>query len=115
MPRRVLASASVFSYAFPVKRPLLDSCPFVFDFFPLRASLLAFFLLVAGGGPAAIAGQPQKPNDSAPAVTKVEPPSWWVGLTPEVMLLVSGHDLEATHVSCNLPALHVSRTQSTAG
>jgi len=38
-----------------------------------------------------------------------------VGLTPEVMLLLSGHDLDATHVACNLPALHVSRTQSTAG
>jgi len=45
---------------------------------------------------------------------KVEPPSWWVGLTPEVMLLLSGHDLEATHVSCNLPTLSVSRTQSSA-
>jgi glycosidase len=50
-----------------------------------------------------------------PMVTKVEPPSWWVGLTPEVMLLVSGHDLEATNVSCNIPTLRVSRTQATAG
>ena len=31
------------------------------------------------------------------------------------MLLLSGHDLEATHVSCNLPTLSVSRTQSAAG
>ena len=38
-----------------------------------------------------------------------------MGLTPEVMLLLTGHDLDATHVACNLPALHVSRTQSTAG
>jgi glycosidase len=38
-----------------------------------------------------------------------------VGLTPEVLLLLSGHDLEATHVACNLPTLRVSRTQSTAG
>jgi len=38
-----------------------------------------------------------------------------VGLTPEVMLLLSGHDLEATHVECNLPTLRVSRTQATAG
>ncbi len=115
MPRGVLASASFFSYAFPVKRPLLHLCPLVFEFFLLRPSVLVFFLLVAGNGPVAIAGQPQKPNDSALAVTKVEPPSWWVGLTPEVMLLLSGHDLEATHVSCNLPTLRVSRTQSSAG
>jgi neopullulanase len=37
-----------------------------------------------------------------------------VRLTPEVMLLLSGHDLEATHVECNLPTLRVSRTQATA-
>ncbi len=38
-----------------------------------------------------------------------------MGLTREVMLLLSGHDLEATHVGCNLPTLRVSRTQATAG
>src|SRR5260370_15859365 len=48
-------------------------------------------------------------------LTKVEPPTWWAGLTPEVLLLLSGHDLEATHVECNLPTLRVSRTQATAG
>jgi glycosidase len=57
----------------------------------------------------------QTDKEAGPAVTKVEPPTWWVGLTPEVLLLLSGHDLEATHVECNLPTLRVSRTQSTAG
>ncbi|HKW64185.1 MAG TPA: alpha-amylase family glycosyl hydrolase [Candidatus Acidoferrum sp.] len=47
-------------------------------------------------------------------VTKMEPPNWWIGFTPEVMLLLSGRDLEATNVSCNLPTLRVSRTQATA-
>jgi glycosidase len=31
------------------------------------------------------------------------------------MLLLSGHDLEATHVACNMETLTVSRTQSTSG
>ena len=31
------------------------------------------------------------------------------------MLLLSGHDLEATHVGCNLPTLRVSHTQASAG
>jgi glycosidase len=31
------------------------------------------------------------------------------------MLLLSGHDLQATHVECNLPTLRVSRTQAAAG
>jgi glycosidase len=57
----------------------------------------------------------QKPNADAPVVTKVEPPSWWINLTPEVMLLLSGHHLEATRVVCNLPSVLVERTQATAG
>ncbi|HKN73529.1 MAG TPA: alpha-amylase family glycosyl hydrolase [Candidatus Acidoferrum sp.] len=47
-------------------------------------------------------------------VTKIEPPSWWINLTPEVMLLLSGHYLEATHVICNLRSVLVERTQATA-
>jgi glycosidase len=56
----------------------------------------------------------QKPDAHTPVVTKVEPPSWWANLTPEVMLLLSGHDLEATRVVCNLPSILVERTQATA-
>ena len=51
----------------------------------------------------------------APVVTKVEPPNWWLKLTPELMVLLSGQHLEATGVSCNLPNLVVERTQATAG
>jgi glycosidase len=69
----------------------------------------------ACGGSALLARPQQTDKEPGPAITKVEPPSWWVGLTPEVLLLLSGHDLEATHVACNLPTLRVSRTQSTAG
>jgi glycosidase len=98
-----------------MKRAFLQFWKPALEFSLLHASLLAFFLHFAWGGSAANAGQQQKTSNPAPAVTKVEPPSWWVGLTPEVMLLLSGHDLEATHVSCNLPTLRVSRTQSSAG
>jgi glycosidase len=73
------------------------------------------FAVLACNSAALLANPRQTDKEVGPAVTKVEPPSWWVGLTPEVMLLLSGHDLDATHVACNLPALHVSRTQSTAG
>jgi neopullulanase len=48
-------------------------------------------------------------------VNKVEPPNWWLRLTPELMVLLSGRHLEATGVSCNLPELLVGRTQATAG
>jgi glycosidase len=65
--------------------------------------------------PCALVARPQQEvKEKGPAVTKVEPPNWWLGVTPEVMLLLSGHDLQATHVACNLPTLVVSRTQSAA-
>jgi glycosidase len=51
-------------------------------------------------------------ESNAPVVNKVEPPNWWVGLTPDVMVLVSGKNLQATHTQCNLQEVTVSRTQS---
>ncbi len=77
-------------------------------------SLLSVVAFVCSGS--ALRARPQQTvKEAGPAVTKMEPPSWWVGFTPEVMLLLSGHDLQATHVECNLPTLRVSRTQATAG
>jgi glycosidase len=76
--------------------------------------LLLFIAALAGICPVSWASPRQKTTDTAPVVTKVEPPNWWTGLTPELMLLLSGRDLEATHVGCNLPTLTVSRTQSAA-
>jgi glycosidase len=52
---------------------------------------------------------------AAPVVTKVEPPNWWVGLTPDLMVLLSGRGLQANKVSCNLPDVIVLRTQATQG
>jgi len=54
----------------------------------------------------------QQPSDHAPAVTKTEPPNWWVNLTPELMILLHGHDLVAREVTCNVPEVVVTRTQS---
>jgi glycosidase len=54
-------------------------------------------------------------SDNSPLVKKVEPPNWWLRLTPELMVLLSGRHLEASGVSCNLPELVVGRTQATAG
>lgn len=51
-------------------------------------------------------------DPNAPVVNKVEPPNWWVGLTPELMVLLSGKNLQATHAQCNLQEVDVTRTQS---
>jgi neopullulanase len=53
-------------------------------------------------------------NPEAPLIAKVEPPNWWVNLTPDVMLLLTGKNLQVTHANCNLPDVIVSRTQSMA-
>ena len=83
---------------------------------PLRPALplLLFSAVFLGRSSAFAAPQTARPG-SAPVVTKVDPPNWWVGLTPDLMVLVSGHGLEATKVTCNLPDVVVGRTQSTQG
>ena len=78
----------------------------------LLAFVFAPSLLFAVSAPA---DAQEKGNPNAPVVNKVEPPNWWVGLTPELLLLLSGKNLEATHANCNLPEVVVSRTQSSAG
>ncbi len=77
----------------------------------LGICLLVLVVLVLSSLPAA-AQQANNPN--APAVKEIEPPNWWVGLTSDVMLLLSGKHLEATHVRCNLPEVIVGQTQSAA-
>jgi neopullulanase len=58
---------------------------------------------------------PQSATADSPAVTKVEPPNWWIGLTPDLMLLLSGHNLQVRKAGCNLPDVTVQRTEATHG
>jgi len=78
----------------------------------LRASTLlvaVFFFAAPRSG-----GSPQSTEaTAAPVVTKVEPPNWWVGVTPDLMVLLSGHGLQATQVGCNLPDVVVEHTEAT--
>ena len=78
----------------------------------LRASTLlvaAFFFAAprSGGCPQSTAAT------AAPVVTKVEPPNWWIGVTPDLMVLLSGHGLQATQVGCNLSDVVVEHTEAT--
>jgi len=84
----------------------------------LFTSLTSLILLAAGLATNPLDARPRQAASSAdnsPVVTKVEPPNWWLRLTPELMLLLSGQHLEATEVRCNLQNLVVQRTQATAG
>src|SRR5215468_8846531 len=77
-----------------------------------RPRILAFgFLLVPLTFSSSICAQGIATNQ-APAVTRVDPPNWWINLTPDLMLLLSGHDLQATQLTCNVPEVVVSRTQA---
>jgi neopullulanase len=98
-----------FSYASGVSRASFIGCPgspFVW---------LALFLGFAVLRPTPAATRSDGAEEKLPLVTKVEPPNWWIHLTPEVMLLLSGRNLDASGVTCNLPELVVQRTQSSAG
>jgi glycosidase len=78
--------------------------------FPYASVILVLATFSASGE--CVAQEKSDPN--APVVQKVEPPNWWVNLTPELLLLLSGKNLRATHADCNLQDLSVSRTQSSA-
>ena len=83
----------------------------------LKLRHISSFALAAGLCLAGVAGSTNAAEkaDKAPVVTKVEPPNWWVGLTPEMMVLLSGSGLDANKVECNLSSVVVERTQATAG
>lgn len=87
---------------------MLSSSPNIYRIFS-KVLLLLFALALGSTSPAQ-----QATNVKEPIVQKVEPPNWWVNLTPEVMLLLTGKNLRATHVNCNLQDVSVSRTQSSA-
>ena len=105
----MLASGSIFSYSSRVQRSYVPNQARV-----LRFSFLVLTALATLPYPAFAAPSQDNPQNT-PVVSKVEPPGWWIGLTPDVMLLLSGHHLQATEVTCNLATVRVSRTQSSAG
>src|SRR6516162_7128779 len=77
---------------------------------PGRATTAALALVLFPSCGSARAQEPANPDPMV--VSKVEPPNWWVGLGPDLMLLLSGEHLETTHAECNLPTVKVVRTQS---
>jgi glycosidase len=77
----------------------------------LRAMILAAVICCLF----AASAEAQATSSDKPEILKVEPPNWWVGLTPDLMVLLSGHGLEATRVACNLPEVTVGRSQATQG
>jgi glycosidase len=73
----------------------------------LIASVLFFASLVLP-----CSSHAQEAQKNAPVIAKIEPPNWWINLTPDLVLLLSGRDLQATQLTCNIPEVIVSRTQA---
>jgi glycosidase len=48
---------------------------------------------------------------AAPVVQKVDPPNWWTGFTPDVMVLLTGSGLDQATVSTSYGGVQVSRVQ----
>ncbi len=66
-----------------------------------RHALALLFLLVCAAGVGA----------QAPQVNRIEPPNWWVGLKPDVMLLLGGKNLEGATVHVSHPGVNVARVE----
>ena len=67
---------------------------------------VSVFLLCAGRTHA------HEPTDAnAPIVKKVEPPNWWVGLTQDVVVLISGKNLQGARAACDLAGVTAGQTK----
>ena len=65
-------------------------------------------------------GLPARGVDAArqvagPRVAKLEPPNWWVGLTHDIELLVTGENLEGAKVTTSYTGLSIARSKVTSG
>ena len=53
-------------------------------------------------------------SSSAPQIEKLDPPNWWTGFTPEVMVLASGANLDGATLTCSRPGVKIERSKATA-
>jgi len=54
-------------------------------------------------------------GNAPPVITKIEPPNWWTGITPRVMLLISGRNLTGATISCKYRGFIVSHAKVSDG
>jgi len=90
-------------------------CLMSFDFLRRIIFPALFVIALFSGAPQSIAVSQSADSATAPVVKKIEPPNWWIGLTPDLVVLVYGQRLQATRVACNLPDVLVEHTEATQG
>ena len=45
----------------------------------------------------------------------MDPPNWWVGFTPDVMILAAGENLGDATVTCDRDGVRLTQSKVTAG
>jgi glycosidase len=83
----------------------------------LRSFLCLWLLLSARLLPALTMAGPlgqAQLDAAAPQVEKMDPPNWWVGFAPEVMLLIKGHNFSGAAVSTSYSGVRVVRSEASA-
>jgi neopullulanase len=86
--------------------------------FPGTTALLAIVLISVapiGKGREPAQRTETAARSTAPRITKVEPPNWWVGFTPEFELIASGENLEGAQISSSDRGVSVVRSKVTDG
>jgi len=88
------------------------ACKLRLFYFPVALVLIAQVLL-AYGAPIPARTLPSS-ADAEPKITKMDPPNWWVGFRPEVMILAAGQNLQGATVLCEYPGVQIARSEVTA-
>ncbi len=50
--------------------------------------------------------------DSGPRIDRVDPPNWWIGLSPQPLLLVAGGNLSEATLKADVAGIRVAHTES---
>jgi neopullulanase len=79
----------------------------------LNASPVSAALQAVSHAPSPQASEAQ--GSAAPAIAKMDPPNWWVGFTPNLMVLANGENLEGATVTCDREGVRVTQSKVTAG
>ena len=88
-------------------------------FLPSRAKRLSLLTLAFLALSTASCFSSSKPsgnsdNANAPHIDEVEPPNWWTSFSPDLMLLLTGTNLDSTEVTTSYPGVHILKTQQGA-
>jgi neopullulanase len=62
--------------------------------------------------PAIVSAGQRAETSAAPRVTRLEPPNWWAGFSPDFMLLITGENLQGAKLETSARGVTVKRVES---